>query len=264
MRFALRVEYHGGAFRGWQSQPCGGAVQDVLQRALGEIAGSPLSVVCAGRTDAGVHALAQIVHFDTDVVRPVSAWVRGTNSRLPQTVAVRWAQQVEPDFHARFSAVSRSYRYLLYDSPVRPALDAGRVGWFHLPLNLDAMRAGAQHLLGERDFSVFRAAECQARSPVKLLQQAQVVRHGDLVVFEFRANAFLQHMVRNMVGALVYVGNGRQPPEWIGELLLSRDRRRAAPTFAASGLYFAGVEYESRWRLPDNGRIIAPLALPPR
>ena len=264
MRLALRVEYFGGAFRGWQSQACGNTVQDALQRALSEIAGERVTVVCAGRTDAGVHALAQVVHFDTSAQRPLAAWVRGTNSHLPQAVAVRWAQEVAPDFHARFSALSRSYRYVLYDSSVRPALDAGRVGWFHRPLYLETMRAGAEYLLGEHDFSAFRAAECQARSPVKVLHQAQVARHGELVVFEFRANAFLQHMVRNMVGALVYVGNGRQPPDWIAALLRSRDRGLAAPTFAAAGLYFTGVEYEARWRLPDNGRIIAPLVLPPR
>ena len=264
MRIVLCVEYDGSDFHGWQSQPHGNTVQDVLQRALADIAREPVSVACAGRTDAGVHALAQVVHFDTGAARPINAWVRGTNARLPEAVAVRWAQEVAPDFHARFSARGRSYRYILHDSPIRPALEAGRVGWFHRLLDVEAMRAGAAHLLGEHDFSAFRSAECQAKSPVKALHEANILRHGRYVVCEFRASAFLHHMVRNMLGALVYVGMGKHPPEWIGDLLAARDRTRAAPTFAAAGLYLSGVEYEARWRLPDDGRIIAPSPLPLR
>ena len=258
VRIALGLEYDGAAFHGWQSQPGGNTVQDVLEHALGEVAGASVRVVCAGRTDAGVHALGQVAHFDTDVARPDSAWLRGSNAHLPPQVAVRWALPVDSEFHARFSAQSRTYRYLLYNHPVRPALQHGRVGWFHQPLDVAAMHGAAQCLLGEQDFSAFRAAECQAKSPLKTVHRAEVSRSGDMVVFDFCANAFLQHMVRNLVGALVAVGKGKQRPEWIAELLHAKDRRRAAATFSPAGLYFAGVAYESRWQLPDQGTIIAP------
>ena len=257
----MGVEYHGAAFHGWQSQPHGKTVQDVLERALAAIAAAPVRVVSAGRTDAGVHALSQVAHFDTDAIRPQNAWVRGTNAHLPDQVAVRWSQPVGDDFHARFAARSRTYRYILRNHAVRPALDAGRVGWFHQPLDVPAMNRAAQQLLGEHDFSSFRAAECQAKSPLKTLYQADIVKRGNFVIFDFRANAFLQHMVRNVVGALVAVGKGGKPTEWITELLAKRDRTSAAPTFSAAGLYLAGVEYEARWQLPDEGRIIAPLPL---
>lgn len=250
MRIALGVEYDGSAFNGWQTQPNGRTVQDRLEAALTRIAGAPVSVVAAGRTDTGVHASGQVVHFDTEAVRPLSAWVRGVNTYLPETVAIRWAKAVDDDFHARFSATGRRYRYLLINHPVRPALAHGRVGWFHLPLDLGAMQAAADHLLGEHDFSVFRAAECQARTPVKVLRRARVGRVGDLIHFDFEASAFLHHMVRNMVGSLVYVGKGSYPPAWIAELLAGRDRRLAAPTFSPAGLYLIGVEYDQRWQIP--------------
>lgn len=258
MRIALGLEYEGSGFAGWQSQPHGNTVQDVLESAVAEIAGVPVRLNCAGRTDAGVHGAVQVVHFDTSAPRPLHAWVRGVNTHLPESVAVRWAREVPEDFHARFCAVARGYRYVLYNHPVRPGLWHGRVGWFHLPLDLDAMREAAAHLVGEHDFSAFRAAECQAKSPVKQLYQAEVSRRGDSVIFEFRANAFLHHMVRNLVGALVYVGKGNQAPEWIPALLREGDRRLAAPTFSAAGLYLCSIEYEPRWQLPMNGRIIAP------
>lgn len=250
MRIALCVEYDGSAFRGWQTQTGGGTVQDALEAALSEIASEPISVVCAGRTDAGVHATSQVVHFDCLTERPLSAWVRGSNALLPASVAVRWAHLVADDFHARFSAFGRRYRYVLLNRPQRPALAQGQVGWFHLPLDVEAMQAGAKHLLGEHDFSAFRAAECQAKSPVKLLREAAVGRDGERIVFDFEASAFLHHMVRNMVGSLVYVGKGKHPPAWIGELIASGDRRLAAPTFAAGGLYLSGVSYEQHWGLP--------------
>lgn len=250
MRIALCLEYEGSSFHGWQTQTGGGTVQDALEKALSEIAGEPIAVVCAGRTDAGVHATSQIVHFDSCAARPLTAWVRGTNALLPGSVAVRWAHPVADDFHARFSAFGRRYRYLLLNRPQRPALANGQVGWFHLPLDIDAMRAGATLLLGENDFSSFRAAECQAKSPIKLLRQANVGRDGELIIFDFEASAFLHHMVRNMVGALVYVGKGKHSPEWISELIAARDRRVAAPTFAADGLYLSGVSYELHWGLP--------------
>ncbi len=262
MRIALGLEYDGAAFAGWQTQPKGNTVQDALERALEEIAGARVRVMCAGRTDAGVHASAQVVHFDAPAARPENAWVRGVNAHLPDSVAVRWSREVPGDFHARFSALSRSYRYVLCNQAVRPALQHGKVGWFHLPLDVEAMRAGAALLQGEQDFSAFRAAECQARSPVKTLHRADVSRQGDCIVFDFRASAFLHHMVRNMVGALVYVGKGAHPPEWIAGLIAGRDRSLAAPTFSPHGLYLSGVEYEARWQLPLNGRIIAPFDPP--
>jgi tRNA pseudouridine38-40 synthase len=249
MRIALGLEYDGSGFCGWQSQAGGGSVQDALESALAVVADAPTRVACAGRTDAGVHALAQVVHFDTDVLRPNMAWVRGVNAHLPASVAVRWAQPVGDGFHARFSARGRRYRYLLLNRGERPGLMSGRVGWFHRPLDADAMAQAGALLLGEHDFSAFRAAECQAKSAVKTLRLAAVQRHGDLLVFDFEASAFLHHMVRNLVGALVYVGKGAHPPAWLGELLAGRDRARAAPTFDASGLYFAGVDYDPCWNL---------------
>ncbi len=251
MRIALGVEYCGTAFRGWQSQTGGGTVQDALQSALQEIAGTPISVLCAGRTDAGVHATQQVVHFDAPVERPVTAWVRGVNSHLPDGVAVRWAMPVSDEFHARFSARGRRYRYLLLNRPQRPGLWQGRVGWFHWPLDLAAMQSGCERLLGEHDFSAFRAAECQAKSPIKTMTKASVRQFGAMFVFDFEASAFLHHMVRNLVGTLVYIGKGTHEPAWVDELLGMRDRTLAAPTFSPDGLYFRGPVYESQWGLPD-------------
>jgi tRNA pseudouridine38-40 synthase len=252
LRIALGLEYDGAAFCGWQTQPDGCAVQDALERALSEVAGKNDETVCAGRTDAGVHALAQVVHFDVDVERPPSAWIRGGNALLPDAIAVNWARAVNPDFHARFSATGRRYVYWLLNRAQRPGLLRGRVGWFYRHLDERAMQQAAQCLIGSHDFSAFRAAECQAKTPVKSLRQLEICRHGDLIRFEFAADAFLQHMVRNIVGSLVYVGSGRQPAAWIGEVLGSRDRNRAAPTFAASGLYLAAVEYDASWALPSH------------
>ena len=251
MRIALGVEYDGKPYCGWQSQPDGLTVQDALQSVLSQIADEPIGIVAAGRTDTGVHALEQVVHFDTTAHRPLSAWVRGVNTLLPRSIAVRWAHPVPDEFHARFSAEGRSYRYLLVNRSVRSAVHAGRAGWYHLPLDLDAMREGAQHLLGEHDFSAFRAAECQAKSPVKLMYGIDIRREGDMVVFDVSANAFLHHMVRNLVGCLIYVGKGKHPPEWIGEILQQRERRLAAPTFAPDGLYLRRIQYDAKWGLPQ-------------
>lgn len=250
-RIALGVEYCGTSFRGWQSQRGGETVQDALEAALREIAGEPLGVICAGRTDAGVHATHQVVHFESAVERPLSAWVRGVNSHLPDGVAVRWAQPVDAAFHARFSAHGRRYRYLLVNRPQRPGLWQGRVGWFHLPLDLDLMREAAKKLIGEHDFSTFRAADCQAKTPVKTMWRADIRLSGSLLVFDFEATAFLHHMVRNLVGTLVYIGKGAQKPGWIDDLLLAKDRKLAAPTFSPAGLYFRGPIYEAHWGLPD-------------
>jgi len=254
MRIALALEYDGSRFLGWQTQPGGGTVQDTLQAALSGIAGSALQVTCAGRTDRGVHAREQVVHFDTEAARPDSAWVRGVNALLPDSVAVLWAARVADEFHARYAALARTYRYVLLNRPVRPALAARHAGWTHAPLDVAAMRAAALQLVGEHDFSAFRAAECQAKSPVRTLQALEVQARGERIDFVLRADAFLQHMVRNIVGTLVYVGNGRHAPQWVGEVLASRDRARAAPTFAAEGLYLERVEYAERWGLPALAR----------
>ena len=250
MKFAIGVTYCGAGMEGWQSQPSGNTVQDHLSRALSEISGEPIVVTGAGRTDAGVHASAQVAHFETSVERPESAWVRGANSLLPDAIAVQWATPVPEDFHARYSALSRSYRYVLYNHPVRPALLAGRTGWFPMPLDLERMRKAVDCLIGEHDFSSFRSAECQAKTPVRIMQSARIRASGAYFLFDFTANAFLHHMVRNIVGCLVYVGKGKHPPQWISELIAARDRRLAAPTFSAEGLYLFGVRYDARWRLP--------------
>ena len=259
MRIALGLEYDGAPYHGWQSQADGGGVQDALERSLSEIAGARTPVVAAGRTDAGVHAAIQVVHFDTDARRPDTAWVRGANALLPASIAVRWAMPIGQEFHARFAATGRHYTYLLLDRPVRTALLNGRVGWYHRPLALEPMRAAAAELTGRHDFSAFRAAECQAKSPVKTLDRIDIAREDDLFRFDFHADAFLQHMVRNIVGALVYVGSGRQDAQWVAELLASRDRTRGAPTFAAYGLYLTGIDYPARWNLPET---VVPLRLP--
>jgi tRNA pseudouridine38-40 synthase len=250
MRIALALEYDGSRFLGWQTQPGGGTVQDALQAALAAISGHPVAVTCAGRTDRGVHARAQVVHFDTESQRPLGAWVRGVNALLPESIAVQWARPVAAEFHARYAAFSRTYRYVLVNRPVRPALAARYAGWFHLPLDVAAMREAARHLAGEHDFSAFRSAECQAKSPLRTLHAIEIDQRGERIDFVLRANAFLHHMVRNIVGTLVYVGKGKHPAAWVGEVLESRDRARCAPTFAAEGLYLEEVRYEPRWELP--------------
>ncbi|HZD20387.1 MAG TPA: tRNA pseudouridine(38-40) synthase TruA [Burkholderiales bacterium] len=248
-RIAIGLEYDGSRFLGWQTQPGGGTVQDVLQAALAAIAGEPITVSGAGRTDRGVHARGQVAHYDTSAARPDSAWVRGVNAFLPESVAVLWACAVEAEFHARFSAVARTYRYRLLNRPVRPALAARYAGWYHAPLDVDAMRLAARALLGEHDFSAFRAAECEAATPVRTVHSLDITREGERIEFVIRANAFLHHMVRNIVGSLVYVGATKQPSGWVAEVLASRDRNKAAPTFAPEGLYLERVEYHTKWGL---------------
>lgn len=251
MRIALGIEYDGSAYKGWQSQPDVPNVQDTLAAALCRIGGEPVTVQAAGRTDAGVHALEQVVHFDTSAVRPLSAWVRGANALLPKDIAVLWAHPVSDEFHARFSAEARGYLYILLNRPQRSAVHHGKVGWFHTPLDVAAMRQAAGYLLGQHDFSAFRAAQCQAKSPVKHLQRLDIRQQGDTLFFELTADAFLHHMVRNIVGCLVYVGNGKHPPRWLGEILEGRDRKFAAPTFAPDGLYLQRIHYAPRWGLPQ-------------
>ena len=225
MRVALGVSYNGQAYSGWQSQLSGNTIQDKLEAALGRFATHPVSTLCAGRTDAGVHGLMQVVHFDTPLNRPPSSWVRGTNTFLPADIAVQWAQPVPDGFHARASAIARRYAYVLLQSPVRPSVDAGRVGWIFHPLDHQAMRQAADYLLGEHDFT--------SR-------------------FEFEANAFLHHMIRNIMGCLIAVGQGNQPPEWVAQVLAAKSRDAAAPTFSPDGLFFQGPVYDAAWGLPQR------------
>lgn len=251
-RIALGLSYLGSAYQGWQSQPGGQTVQDRLEHALAQFSTHRLHTLCAGRTDTGVHGLMQVVHFDTTLQRQPFSWVRGTNRYLPPDIAVQWAQPVPQDFHARASALARRYAYLLLESPVRPSLDAGRVGWSFRPLDGDAMLAAAAHLAGEHDFRSFRASECQAPSPVKRLEPIRITRRGAYWRFDFEANAFLHHMIRNIMGCLVAVGQGLQRPDWVREVLQARSRAAAAPTFAPDGLYFLGPVYDARWGLPER------------
>ncbi len=252
MRIVLGVSYNGQAYRGWQSQPDGQTVQDKLEKALSTFANQPISTLCAGRTDAGVHGLMQVVHFDTAVERTEYAWVRGTNANLPKDISVHWAVKTTPDFHCRASAQSRRYAYVLLESPIRPSIEVGRVGWTFQSLDMDAMRAGADLLLGEHDFTSFRASECQALSPVKTMLDIALHRRGAYWRIEFEANAFLHHMIRNIMGCLVQIGTGKKPPQWMAEVLAARDRCAAAPTFSPDGLYFLGPRYDTAWGLPDR------------
>ncbi len=251
-RLALGVAYRGGAYHGWQSQRDGRTVQDALELALSQFADVAVTTVCAGRTDAGVHGLNQVVHLDAPVSRDPFSWVRGTNRYLPADIAVQWCKPVAGDFHARNSAHGRRYRFLILESAVRPALEQGVCGWVFRSLDAERMREAAACLLGEHDFSAFRAADCQAASPVKTLRDIRIERHGAYWRLDFDGSAFLHHMVRNIVGCLVAVGSGRQPPAWLAEVLASRDRRIAAPTFPAEGLYFVGPYYDARHEIPSQ------------
>ena len=250
MRIALGVEYDGTDFLGWQRLSHGATVQGALEQALSRVAAEPVEVTCAGRTDAGVHGRCQVVHFDTGVERDLRGWVLGACSNLPASVAVLWARQVPEAFHARFSARSRRYRYALLDRPVRAALDARYVTWERHPLDAAAMHAAGQALLGEHDFSAFRAASCQAAHARRCVLDLRVRREGAQVIVDIEANAFLHHMVRNIVGSLLPVGRGQQPVGWLAELLAGRDREVAGPTAPSSGLTFVGPRYEAHWGLP--------------
>ena len=256
-RIALGVQYVGTAWNGYQKQPARNTVQDQLEIALEKFACTFLGTTCAGRTDAGVHGIEQVVHFDTELDRAMQSWVRGVNAFLPESIVVRWAHEVKPDaegneFHARFSARSRTYHYVLYNHPNPSALLAGRAGWTFRPLDVERMREAGQYLIGEHDFSAFRASGCQANSPVKQMHEVSIARHGDVIVFTVRASAFLHHMVRNIVGSLIYVGTGRNEPGWMKEVLESRSRDVAAPTFMPDGLYLAKIDYDPKWGLPQE------------
>ena len=251
-RLALCIEYDGSIYSGWQAQrdPQRLTVQESLEQALSRIADAPVHTVCAGRTDAGVHACGQVVHFDTSASRPARAWTLGTNSVLPPGIAVQWAERVAPDFHARFSATSRTYRYLILNRPERSPLRALRAARERRPLDAECMDEAAQALLGEQDFSAFRGAGCQSRTAMRCVQAVRVRRAGALVCMDIRANAFLLHMVRNIAGSLIHVGAGEAGIDWIAELLASRDRRLAASTAPPQGLYLSAVTYDASWGLP--------------
>jgi len=251
-RLALGVAYRGSAYQGWQSQPGGRTVQDHLEAALAAFADAPVGTLCAGRTDAGVHALNQVVHIDAPVEREIFSWVRGTNRYLPADIALQWCVPVPAAFHARNSARGRRYVYVLLESAVRPALESGSVGWMFRPLDGDAMRAAATHLLGEHDFSSFRSSECQAVSPLKTLRKIDIERRGAYWRFDFDGSAFLHHMVRNIMGCLLAVGQGLHRTSWMAEVLAARSRDAAAPTFAADGLYFAGPYYDATHGIPEH------------
>jgi len=251
-RVALSVAYDGTQWLGWQTQRQGRTLQEAFEQAAARFLDHPVATICAGRTDAGVHALSQVVHLDTDARRPPESWVRGLNALLPASMAVQWTAPVPDTFHARFSALSRSYVYLVRQSRVRSPLTQGRVAWVHQALNLDAMRQAAIHLVGEHDFSSFRSSQCQAASPIRTLHRLDIHAQGDFYGFYLCANAFLHHMVRNVIGALLYVGMGRHAPAWMEQLLRARDRRRAPPTWSAGGLYLVDVVYPPGFGLPED------------
>jgi len=252
VRVALGIAYRGNAYSGWQSQPGGRTVQDHVDAAISAFAAAPLRSICAGRTDAGVHALNQVVHFDTEAVRALDAWVRGTNRYLPGDIAVQWSRFMPASFHSRATAIGRRYDYLLLESPVRPALESGLAGWTFRPLDGEAMRRAVHALVGAHDFSAFRSAECQALSPVKTMRDVAIQRRGAYWRFRFDADAFLHHMIRNIVGCLVAVGSGVRSVDWLAEVLDKRDRSLAAATFAPDGLYFVGPYYDAAHGIPDR------------
>jgi tRNA pseudouridine38-40 synthase len=255
MRIALGIEYDGTDFSGWQRLRHGHGIQSVVEAALSFVADENIEIVCAGRTDAGVHARCQVVHFDTNAQRSERGWVLGTNSRLPSSVALRWAQPVAEDFHARFGARARRYRYVILNRATRPALDGRYVTWERGPLDAAVMHAAARALLGEQDFSAFRTVACQARTPMRNVHEITVERAGERVIVEIQANAFLHHMVRNIVGSLLPIGRGERKPEWMAELLAGRDRAVAGPTALPHGLTFIAPMYPAQHGLPAEATL---------
>jgi tRNA pseudouridine38-40 synthase len=252
MRFALGIEYDGTDFFGWQRQQNGPSLQAEVEKALSFVANHPIEVVCAGRTDAGVHGECQVVHFDTEAAREQRSWLLGANSRLPPSIALRWVRPVVDDFHARFSARARRYRYTLINRATRPALQRRFCAWERPPLDVDAMQAASRCLLGEQDFTSFRTVACQAKSPVRTLHALELRRENENVVMEIQANAFLHHMVRNIMGSLLCVGRGEQTVQWLADLLAARDRTLAGATAEAQGLVFVGPRYPREYGLPEE------------
>ena len=253
-RIALGIEYNGSQFNGYQSQAAGTrTVQDELEKALSKVADKPVRLTCAGRTDTGVHATGQVVHFDTDVSRELKAWMLGGNTNSPRDISIHWVREVSDDFSARFSAISRSYRYILFNRKVRSAVFQHNVSWAFEPLDEKRMHDAAQMLLGEHDFSAFRSSQCQAKHAVREMQAISVIREGDYVILDIKANAFLHHMVRNIVGTLMKIGTGEQAVEWMAQVLNGRDRKKAGMTAQAAGLYLINVEYPPEHGLPQSG-----------
>ncbi len=254
VRLALCVEYAGENYKGWQTQKFDNlpTVQENVERALSKVANHPVSVICAGRTDTGVNGTYQIIHFDSPAKRSERAWVLGTNTNLPQDISIQWAKQVDDSFHARFSALSRRYRYIIYSNPVMPAVLAKGVTWTHKILNLKAMQDAAKYLQGEHDFSSYRAVACQAKSPVRTISNIEVYQRGELIVLDVQANAFLHHMIRNIAGVLMTIGAGEAEPIWAQQVLDAKDRRKGGVTGPAHGLYFVDVKYPQEYALPAS------------
>lgn len=250
LKIALGIEYDGSHYYGWQRQNEVRSVQERLEKALSQVANEPISVFCAGRTDAGVHATGQVVHFETTAHRKDPAWTMGVNTHLPADIAVRWVKTVSDDFHARFSATARRYRYVIFNHRYRPAILSSGVTHFHYPLDAERMHQAAQCLLGENDFTSFRAVQCQSRTPWRNVMHVNVSRYGDYVVVDIKANAFVHHMVRNIVGSLLEIGCGNQDITWMAELLALKDRTKAAATAKANGLYLVSVDYPDHFELP--------------
>jgi tRNA pseudouridine38-40 synthase len=261
MRLAAGLEYDGSAYAGWQAQDHARAVQTEVEAALSRVADQPVKTTCAGRTDAGVHALGQVIHFDTGAQRAVDAWLFGANSHLPPDISLRWVREVPQEFHARYSARSRRYRYVIHNSRSRSGLFARRASWCTHPLDVERMHEAAQHLLGEHDFSAYRAAECQSRTPMRRILEMFVARRGEWVVIEIEANAFLHHMVRNIAGVLIAIGRRQQPVDWTRTVLEGRDRRLGGVTVDPDGLYFLRARYDAAFGLPEpelNGLSLLP------
>lgn len=253
-RIALGIEYNGSMFNGYQMQSAGTrTVQDELEKALSKVADKPIRLTCAGRTDTGVHATGQVVHFDSAVPRELKAWMLGGNTNLPRDISIHWVRQVSDDFSARFSAISRSYRYILFNRRVRSAVFQRNVSWSFERLDETMMHDAAQALLGEHDFSAFRSSQCQAKHANREMQAISVRREGDYVTLDLKANAFLHHMVRNIMGTLMVIGRGEQPVSWMQEVLQGKDRKAAGMTAQAAGLYLINVEYPAEHGLPDSG-----------
>jgi len=253
-RIAIGIEYNGSHFNGWQIQSQDArTVQEQVQLALGKIAIHPISLICAGRTDTGVHATAQVAHFDTTVERELKAWVMGGNIHLPDDVSIIWAKKVDEDFSARFSAFKRSYRYVILNRRARTAIHSKQVTWIYDDLNVEAMHEAAQAMLGKQDFSSFRSSKCQASNAIRIMHSINVFRDGDYIFLDICANAFLHHMVRNIVGSLLMIGRGEQSVTWMADLLEVKDRTKAGPTAQAAGLYLVAVEYPEQYDLPSTG-----------
>ncbi|MDF7667260.1 tRNA pseudouridine(38-40) synthase TruA [Orbaceae bacterium ESL0727] len=249
-KIALGVEYDGSSYFGWQRQQSVASIQENLEQALTRVANQPITVFCAGRTDAGVHATGQVIHFETSAIRSLNAWTMGVNAHLPKNIAVRWAKEVDETFHARHSATARRYRYIIYNHPYRSAIMAQGVAHYYLLLDADLMHQAAQSLLGENDFTSFRAAQCQSKTPWRNVHHISVQRRGDYIIVDIKANAFVHHMVRNIVGSLLEVGNGHQEIGWITYLLQAKDRTLAAATAKPEGLYLVQVDYPSHYAIP--------------